>query len=67
MKAPQLGQAVFVCDGKTKKRRDDTVWTVWSQSPGGYWLMRRDANGQVVWEEQSARCLKSTRPDMARG
>lgn len=47
MRAPTLGSVVQVIDPATKKLidGDDREWMVWSQSPTGWHLFRRDQGG----------------------
>jgi hypothetical protein len=45
MRAPTLGSNVEVLEKPKGALRDDRVWSVWSQSPDGWWIMRRPSGG----------------------
>lgn len=63
MRAPTLGGNVEVLvKPNSTELRDDRVWCVWSQSPDGWWLMRRpEGGGAVEWDDQPARLLRPTK------
>ena len=45
MRAPTLGSEVLILDKPKGSPVDDRRWTVWSQSPTGWHLFRRDDQG----------------------
>lgn len=46
MRAPDLGSHVVVLEHpREKELRDRRVWTVWSQSPTGWWIFRKPEGG----------------------
>ena len=48
MRSPTLGgNVVVLVKANDSTLRDDRVWSVWSQSPDGWWLMRRPVGGGV--------------------
>lgn len=58
MKAPDIGSYVVVLEAPRQPAlRDARVWTVWSQSPTGWWIFRKPAGGGVEWDDQPARLL----------
>jgi hypothetical protein len=45
VRAPTLGGNVEVLEKPKGALRDYRVWSVWSQSPDGWWIMRRPSGG----------------------
>ena len=56
MRSPTLGgNVVVLVKANDSTLRDDRVWSVWSQSPDGWWLMRRPVGGGYGRVGQPAR------------
>lgn len=62
MRSPTLGSEVLVLDKPKGEPVDGTRWTVWSQSPDGWWLFRKpEGGGPVEWLDVPARLLTPAR------
>lgn len=68
MRAPTLGSEVLILDKPKGDPVDDTRWTVWSQSPEGWWIFVKPADGGAVeWRDVPARLLKPARKPVISG